>query len=118
MNNQHKDITKNSGIRDNHYFGKVGDFLNEKIQSHANLRFVSAYFSIFRFEALRESLSEIDKLRFLFGDQQQPFIELVDKILVDKKEGQDTSALELEIDGLVYGLYGLSDEEILIVEGK
>ena len=118
MNNQHKDITKNSGIRDNHYFGKVGDFLNEKIQSHANLRFVSAYFSIFRFEALRESLSEIDKLRFLFGDQQQPFIELVDKILVDKKEGQDKSALELEIDGLVYGLYGLSDEEILIVEGK
>ncbi|MBV5301570.1 MAG: hypothetical protein J0649_07310 [Methylococcales bacterium] len=54
----------------------------------------------------------------MFGDQQQPFIELVDKILVDKKEGQDTSALELEIDGLVYGLYGLSDEEILIVEGK
>lgn len=54
----------------------------------------------------------------MFGDQQQPFIELVDKILADKKEGQDTSALELEIDGLVYGLYGLSEEEILIVEGK
>jgi hypothetical protein len=26
----------------------------------------------------------------LFDDQQQPFIELVDKILADKKEGQDT----------------------------
>jgi len=118
MNNQHKDTTKNSGIRDNHYFGKVGDFLNEKIQPNANLRFVSAYFSIFGFEALRESLSEIDKLRFLFGDQQQPFIELADIILVDKKEGQNTSALEREIDGLLYGLYGLSEEEILIVEGK
>ncbi len=118
MNNQHKDITKNSGIRDNHYFGKVGDFLNEKIQPNANLRFVSAYFSIFGFEALRESLSEIDKLRFLFGDQQQPFIELVDKILAEKKAGNDTSVLECEIDVLVYGLYGLSDEEILIVEGK
>jgi hypothetical protein len=93
----------------------VGDFLNEKIQPNANLRFVSAYFSIFGFEALRESLSEIDKLRFLFGDQQQPFIELADIILADKEEGQDTRALELEIDGL---LYGLSEEEILIVEGK
>jgi SNF2 family DNA or RNA helicase len=76
MNNQHKDTTKNSGIRDNHYFGKVGDFLNEKIQPNANLRFVSAYFSIFGFEALRESLSEIDKLRFLFGDPA--FIKQID----------------------------------------
>ena len=51
------------------------------------------------------------------ADQQQPFITLVDKILADKKAGNDTSTLEREIDGLVYGLYGLSDEEILIVEG-
>jgi hypothetical protein len=50
--------------------------------------------------------------------EQQPFIELVDKILAAKKAGNDTSALEREIDVLVYGLYGLTDEEILIVEGK
>jgi hypothetical protein len=43
---------------------------------------------------------------------------LVDKILAAKKAGNDTSALEREIDVLVYGLYGLTDEEILIVEGK
>lgn len=30
----------------------------------------------------------------------------------------NTRALEREIDGLVYKLYGLSDEEILIVERK
>ena len=30
----------------------------------------------------------------------------------------DTSALESEIDQLVYKLYGLTDEEIAIVEGK
>ena len=35
-----------------------------------------------------------------------------------KRSGNDTSALEREIDVLVYGLYGLTDEEILIVEGK
>jgi hypothetical protein len=34
------------------------------------------------------------------------------------KKKDRTRALELEIDGLVYGLYGLTDEEILIVEGK
>jgi hypothetical protein len=50
--------------------------------------------------------------------EQQPFIQLVDKILADKKAGNDTRALEREIDVLVYGLYGLSEEDILIVEGK
>jgi tRNA1(Val) A37 N6-methylase TrmN6 len=50
--------------------------------------------------------------------EQQPFIELVDKILAEKKAGNDTSALEREIDVLVYGLYGLSEEEIKIIEGK
>ncbi len=40
------------------------------------------------------------------------------KILADKKSGNDTSALEREIDKLVYDLYGLNEEEILIVEGK
>jgi hypothetical protein len=45
---------------------------------------------------------------------------LVDQILKNKKENKDaeTSVLEKEIDDLVYGLYGLTDEEIKIVEGK
>jgi len=39
-------------------------------------------------------------------------------ILTDKKSNPqaDTTALETEIDQLVYGLYGLTDEEIAIVE--
>jgi len=57
-----------SGIRDNHHFGKVGDFLKQKIQPASQLRFVSAYFSIFGFEALRDELESIDKLQFLFGE--------------------------------------------------
>lgn len=60
--------TNQSGIRDNHDFGKVGEFLKEKIQANAQLRFVSAYFSIFGFEALKEELLSIDKLHFLFGE--------------------------------------------------
>jgi len=51
-------------------------------------------------------------------NDQIPFNELVEKILKDKELGQDTTALESEIDRLVYQLYGLTDEEIKIVEGK
>ena len=45
---------------------------------------------------------------------------LVDKILAAKKQNPqtDTSHWELEIDKLVYELYGLTEEEIRIVEGK
>jgi adenine-specific DNA-methyltransferase len=51
-------------------------------------------------------------------ENQKPLIELVNKILVIKNENQnnDTSALEKEIDDLVYKLYELTDEEIEIVE--
>ena len=51
---------------------------------------------------------------------QQPFITLVDQILTAKKKdpNADTSALEREIDKMVYELYGLTPEEIEIVEGK
>lgn len=53
-------------------------------------------------------------------EQQQPFIELVDKILTLKKQNPaaDTKILEAQIDILVYALYGLTKEEIAIVEGK
>ena len=50
----------------------------------------------------------------------QPIIALVDKILAAKKANPqaDTSKEEAEIDRLVYALYGLSEDEIKIVEGK
>ena len=46
--------------------------------------------------------------------------QLVDQILTAKKDNPkaDTSALEREIDELVYKLYGLTEEEIRIVEGS
>ena len=46
--------------------------------------------------------------------------ETVDRILAAKKAdpAADTSALEAEIDRLVYKLYGLTDEEIAVVEGR
>jgi hypothetical protein len=52
-------------------------------------------------------------------DQQRSIIKLVDQILAAKAENPkaDTSALEREIDQLVYALYELTPDEIVIVEG-
>ena len=59
-------------------------------------------------------------IKVVSKSQQQPIITLVDRILEAKKldPQADTSALETEIDSLVYDLYGMTDEEIAIVEGK
>ena len=43
---------------------------------------------------------------------------LVDKVIEGKKNNIDTKELEEEIDRIVYGLYGLSEEEIKIIERK
>ena len=47
---------------------------------------------------------------------QHTIILLVNQILDNKKEDTDTSELEYKIDKLVYDLYGLNDEEIIIIE--
>jgi hypothetical protein len=50
---------------------------------------------------------------------QKETADLVKKILAAKSRdaAADVSALEREMDGLVYALYGLTPEEIKIVEG-
>ena len=53
------------------------------------------------------------------AERQTPIVKLVDCILAAKKRDPDadTSAWEREIDQLVYQLYGLTEEEIEVVEG-
>lgn len=53
-------------------------------------------------------------------EQQAPIVALVDKILEAKRGNADadTSAWEAEIDRLVYALYGLTAEEIALVENQ
>jgi adenine-specific DNA-methyltransferase len=46
---------------------------------------------------------------------QQPFIEKVEKIIELKKQNKDTTELENEIDEMVYDLYELTEEEKEIV---
>jgi hypothetical protein len=64
---------------------------------------------------------KLEKLKILpivIAEGQQPIISLVNKILSAKKKNPaaDTTELEREIDRLVYGLYGLTAEEIGVVE--
>lgn len=68
-------------------------------------------------ELYLKPLSEIP-IKRISPDEQKPFIKLVDRILATKQRDAeaDTSALEREIDELVYALYGLTPEEIKIIK--
>ena len=57
-----------SSIRDNRNRGIIGDFLKEKIKENSKLSFVSAYFTIYAYDKLKEKLDKIDSLDFLFGE--------------------------------------------------
>jgi SNF2 family DNA or RNA helicase len=57
-----------SGLRDNYTRGSVAEFLNQKIQDGSKLSIVSAYFTIYAYEALKDCLERIDHLDFLFGE--------------------------------------------------
>ena len=47
---------------------RVGDFLRERIAPGARLSIVSAYFTIYAYEALRDSLEGASAVRFLYGE--------------------------------------------------
>ena len=84
----------NSGIRDNHTRGTVADFLRAKTQSGSKLSIVSAYFTIYAYDALKEQLECIDHLDFLFGEPS--FINRLDPSKTEKKAFIiDAAGLEL-----------------------
>ena len=61
--------TSNLRIRDNRPSrGTVASFLKEKIRPDSDLSIVSAYFTIYAYEALKEPLDQVGRLRFLFGE--------------------------------------------------
>ena len=92
MSNQNTSLK--SRIRDNLRRGKVHEFLEQEIKNGSVLSIVSAYFTIYAFEALQDTLNEIDHLRFLFGDPD--FIKNLDPNNTDKKAFEITDrGLEL-----------------------
>ncbi len=73
----------NSGLRDNHTRGTVADFLRTKTQSGTKLSIVSAYFTIYAYDALKEELDRIEHLNFLFGEPS--FVSRLDPSKTEKK---------------------------------
>jgi hypothetical protein len=74
-----------------------------------------------RGEALAQvKVSHLDQLpiKYISREDQKPFIDLVDRILIAKQNGQETITLEHQIDTLVYRLYDLTPDEIAIVENS
>ncbi len=81
-----------SGIRDNKDRGTVADFLTEKVAAGSRLSVVSAYFTIYAYQALSKQLDGIGSLKFLFGEPR--FIQTLDPEKTDKK------AFKIEDEGL------------------
>jgi len=81
-----------SAIRDNRHRGTVGDFLKAKVEENSTLSIVSAYFTIYAFDALKQQLLGIKSLKFLFGEPR--FIKSLDPSKTDKK------AFQIEDEGL------------------
>lgn len=102
--------------------------------NRVNLKYITALLNsksmyFYMHERLKHTgdLLQIDKNQFmkipLFVADDKSVNEIsikVDEILTLKKQNPkaDTSELESQIDSMVYNLYGLSDEEIKIVESK
>lgn len=84
-----------TGIRDNHSRGTVADFLRAKIQSGSRLSVVSAYFTIYAYDALKDTLDRIEHLDFLFGEPT--FVNRLDPSKTEKK------AFIIDADGLELG---------------
>jgi formylmethanofuran dehydrogenase subunit A len=75
--------TNGSGIRDNHRRGSVAEFLKAKLQTGSRLSVVSAYFTIYAYEALKDKLDHIEHIDFLFGEPR--FISSLDPDKTEKK---------------------------------
>jgi hypothetical protein len=85
-----------------------------------NSRVINWYFLNFQSEGLHFYPDDAKKLPVFNADasKQSKFDDLVDKILTAKANGHqaDTSALERQIDNLVYRLYNLTWEEVRVIE--
>ncbi len=57
-----------SSLLDNRENGSVADFLTENIEADSELSIVSAYFTIYAYERLKQKLDSVKSVRFLFGE--------------------------------------------------
>ena len=68
MARPHRGSQPKTGIRDNRKRGSVASFLKEKVRDGSRLSVVSAYFTIYAYDALKSDLNGIAHMDFLFGE--------------------------------------------------
>ncbi len=73
-----------SSIRDNRDRGSVGQFLRDNIKDNSDLSIVSAYFTIYAYNHLKDQLNNINGLKFLFGEPT--FIKSLDPNKTNKRD--------------------------------
>lgn len=102
-------------------FTRDSKYDNRFILAVLNSKAVNYYFKFYN-QTNHVPIGEIRNVPFPTAskEKQMYVIGLVNKILSTKRTNPsaNTSTLESEIDRLVYQLYGLTEEEIMIVEGK
>ena len=95
------------------------DFSLKFIIGLLNSKLLDYYFNkVFNeYEVKPLHLSQLP-IKIIALSQQESIICIVEKILIIKKQNPsaDTTALEFQIDQLVYKLYDLTEEEISIIE--
>jgi len=108
------------GHTTNYLMSKKPRVSNKLLLAFTNSSLVNCYFKFYN-QTNHIPIGEIKKVPVpdLSSVEQEGFTTLVDQILAAKRDNPaaDTTALEREIDQLVYRLYDLTPEEIAIVEG-
>ncbi|WP_051179083.1 Eco57I restriction-modification methylase domain-containing protein [Thermodesulfovibrio thiophilus] len=91
--------------------------LNSSLGNYAIKKYYAPFLGVKVSEFKKEWVQKLPIPKISESDQK-PFIDLVDKILAAKSKNPDadTSELETQIDQMVYKLYGLTDEEIKVIE--
>ncbi len=87
-----KVLENNNGILDNHAEGKVGDFLARNIEPASKLSFVTAFFTIYAYERLKNNLDSVAHLRFLLGEPK-----FIKEISPDGDESKAFSIVDSEL---------------------
>jgi adenine-specific DNA-methyltransferase len=97
-------------------------YLNAILNSKLMGWFFKKYFGEENEMFPKVKVNEIEELPIIDLNEkdQEPFVESIDKILDNMKNGskERISLLEMEIDSLVYQLYDLTDIEIKLIEHK
>jgi hypothetical protein len=101
-----------------------GDFNPKALVGILNSRYLSYYLNI-KFKdkhlaggylAINKSTIEALPMVDIDSKNQNQIAAIVDKITIQKEQGKDCSTYEGKIDELVYKLYNIPPEEILIIE--